>query len=112
IPPMAFRTTTRRAWLIRLGISDSELRGPLWHRATHGHYYFAPNDPQDPMRPIHDAISARPRDGVISGWAAAYLHGVRDLDGRRWSDGKRDPVLYVLPAHRQVRRKEFVTVRA
>jgi hypothetical protein len=94
---MAFRTTTRRSLLINLGISDSELRGPLWRRATHGHYYFALNDPEDPMRPIHDAIGFMPKDGAISGWAAAFLSGVRELDGRRWSDGRRDPVLLVLP---------------
>jgi hypothetical protein len=98
--------------LINLGISDSELRGPLWRRATHGHYYFALNDAEDPMRPIHDAIGFMPKDGAISGWAAAYLSGVRELDGRRWSDGRRDPVLLVLPKHRQIRRKEFASVRA
>ena len=112
IPRMAFRTTTRRSSLIKLGISDSELRGPLWRRATHGHYYFAPNDQDDPMRPIHDAIGFMPRDCAIFGWAAAYLNGARELDGRRWSDGGRDPVLVVLPKHRQIRRKEFATVRA
>jgi hypothetical protein len=112
IPRMAFRATTRRSRLIKLGISDNELRGPLWRRATHGHYYFALNDPDDPMRPIHDAIGFMPRDGAISGWAAAYLSGARELDGRRWRAGGRDPVLIVLPKHRQIRRKEFATVRA
>lgn len=112
IPRMAFRTTARRSSLIRLGISDSELRGPLWRRATHGHYYFSPNDPDNPMRPIHDAIGFMPRDCAISGWAAAYLQGVQELDGRRWSDGERDPLLLVLPKGRRVRRKEFATLRA
>ncbi|HEX5993586.1 MAG TPA: hypothetical protein VFY84_00450 [Jiangellales bacterium] len=112
IPRMAFRTTTRRSWLFRLGISDHELRGPLWRRATHGHYYFAPNNEDDPMRSIHNAIGFMPKDCAISGWAAAYLHGAQDLDGRRWSDGGRDPVLIVVPKHRQIRRKEFATVRA
>lgn len=35
------------------------------------------------MRPVHEAIGFMPEDCAISGWAAAYLHGARELDGRR-----------------------------
>lgn len=61
----------QRGGLIAAGVSDSELRGPLWQRSSYGHYAWA-------------AVA-------VTGWAAAWMHGARDLDGLE-PDGRPSPV--------------------
>lgn len=111
-PDFVFRATLRRSTLVnRFGITDHELRGPLWRSPLHGHYCFGFEEATDPTRRIRDAMAAMPPDGALSGWAAAYVLGVTDLDGRRWSGGL-EPVLIALPYHRRIRREGIDTVRA
>ena len=112
LPDFVFRATLRRSTLVnRFGITDHELRGPMWRRPLHGHYCFGFEDATDPTRRIRDAMAVMPPDGALSGWAAAYVLGVTDLDGRRWSGGL-EPVLIALPYHRRIRREGIDTVRA
>lgn len=107
-----FRATLSRSVLQhKYGITDHELRGPLWRRSMYGRYCFGVDDAKSPTRRIRDAISVLPTDGVIGGWAAAYLHGVTQLDGRSWA-GELEPVLIALPYHRRIRRAGIETVRA
>jgi len=111
IPDFVFRATLPRAALRKYGITDHELRGPLWHSPIYGRHCFALGETDDPTRRIRNAISVLPSDGAISGWAAAYLHGVTQLDGRAWS-GDLEPVLIALPYRRRIRRAGIETVRA
>jgi hypothetical protein len=112
LPDFVFRATLRRSVLrSKHGITDHELRGPLWRRTMRGHYCFEIGDADATTRRIRDAISVLPPDGAIGGWAAAYLHGVKDLDGRAWSGGL-EPVLLVLPYRSRIRRVGIATVRS
>lgn len=112
IPDVVFRATLPRSTLRNTyGITDHELRGPLWRSPPYGRHYFATNDANGPTRRILNAISVLPPDGVIGGWAAAHLHGVTELDGRSWS-GALEPVFIALPYHRRIRRNGIDTVRA
>lgn len=111
MPDAVFRATLRRAQLVRsFGITEHELRGPLWRNPMHGRYSFIGTDPEDPMQRIFDALSVMPDDGALTGWAAAYLAGVKDLDGRSWT-GELEPVTVAVPYQRRIRRDGIRTIR-
>lgn len=111
-PDAVFRGAHRRSKLVdRYGITDHELGGPLWRSPYHGTHTFFGTDPEDPMHRLREAVTVLPMDGALTGWAAAYLHGATDLDGRRWTGGLA-PVPFVLPYTRRVRRTGVQTIRA
>lgn len=110
LPDEIFTQVHQHADLLKYGISRDELSGPLWQRVHHGRYRFGITEPNDALRRIVDSVGMLPPGGVLGGWAAAFLHGVRDLDGRRWS-GQLEPVLFVLPYHRKVSRPGIATIR-
>lgn len=71
----------RRESLLQHGITDRELAGPLWRRTSRGNYAWSATDAEHVRQRIHVAAGRRRSLGVITGWAAAWLHGVHDLDG-------------------------------
>ena len=80
----------RRPVLLRdlraAGVSPAELRGPLWQLPSRGvRLWGGDSETTDPALRAHAVAAALPADAVLSGWAAAYLLGVTDLDGVAWT---------------------------
>jgi hypothetical protein len=71
----------RRRDLLAAGVTDAELRGPLWERSSYGRYAWAATDASHPRQRIHAAASRCGDGEAVAGWAAAWLHGARELDG-------------------------------
>ena len=56
------------------------VRGPRWRQSSRG--FFVPADAAaTPTQRILEAAPLIPSSGAITGWAAAYAHGVDALDG-------------------------------
>lgn len=70
----------------------AERRSPLWRRPHRGVLAWAGSDEDDPMQRIFAAAAALD-DVPVAGWAAAYLHGAKELDGEN-SKGDPLPVLF------------------
>jgi hypothetical protein len=111
IPDHLVHGAHRFAALRSAEVSRRELRGDLWRRPHHGRYAWAAVASMSPEQRIAEAASVLPAGGALAGWAAAFLHGATDLDGRRW-DGFLEPVLFALPYDRRVRREGIATIRA
>lgn len=79
------------------------LRGPHWARPSHGLIRPAGADLGQPLTRIHDAVALAGPDGVLGGWAGAYVHGVHALDGLDRL-GQERPVLVFTPTG-QLRRR-------
>ena len=76
-----------------------------WVSPHHGYHRRATL--RDPVRQrIVDAAAVLPPGGAIGGWAAAYLYGVSELDGRD------QPVMAIVPPHRVIERQGIRAVRA
>jgi hypothetical protein len=86
---------TRR--LLEFGVTEGELRGPRWRAPHHGVHSPGVRSPDDPLQRIYDAAELLPPGGAVAGWAAAYLLGATELDGRGRSGREREPVRLVLP---------------
>jgi hypothetical protein len=67
--------------LAAAGTTRDMTRGPRWRRTSRG--YFVPTEaaPTTTQR-ILDITPLLPTSGALAGWAAAYVHGVEQLDGR------------------------------
>lgn len=100
-----------RDHLARHGVSDHELRGPLWSRTCQGLWAWAPGgSPSDDARQrIARAAPLAGDRGAIGGWAAAFMHGFVELDGVTHGD-RRLPVPLCLPRGVQCRRRDDVQV--
>lgn len=97
-------TPRSRKDLLGTGVSRKQLAGELWVSPHHGvHRRTAVRD--QVRQRIVDAYSVAPAGAVVGGWASAYLHGARHLDGRG------EPVLLILPGGRQIRRSGIEVVR-
>ena len=83
LPDALIRGAHPRQHLLRQGITDGELRGPLWTRTAHGHYSWSATDASHVQHRIQTAASRLPPSGAVTGWAAAWLHGASRLDGLR-----------------------------
>lgn len=86
-PPPELTTRPRRSRDLRAGgITKAQVAGPRWTRIVRGvHGYRA--DPADPMTRILAVAELMPTGAAIGGWAALFLHRVRDLDGRTGPGG-------------------------
>jgi hypothetical protein len=87
-----------RPWTFRAKQGEEHLpgagerRGPLWRRPHYGVLAWIGSDEEDPRQRILAASAAV--DGLpLAGWAAAYLHGAKELDGEA-NDGTALPVLF------------------
>lgn len=69
------------AQLAQAGITRDQTRGKAWRRTTRG--WFVPADtPGTTTQRILEAVPLVPGGGALAGWAAAYVLGVDQLDGR------------------------------
>lgn len=85
LPDLAARPRRTRD-LIAAGITKDQVAGPRWTRIVRGvHGYGA--DPADPLTRILAVAEVIPKGAAIGGWAALFLHRVRDLDGRTGPGG-------------------------
>ncbi|MDX6253326.1 MAG: hypothetical protein QOF10_6686 [Kribbellaceae bacterium] len=104
----------RRRELVDSGVTRAQLESGEWTSPHFGYHRSA--QVNDPIRQrIVDAVAVGPDDGVVGGWAAAYLQGVAYLDGGWGHPGPGqtgEPVLVVVPPHRVVKRPGIVTLRA
>jgi hypothetical protein len=66
--------------LAALGVTRAMVRGPRWRQTSRGCYVPVDAAPT-PTQRILDAAPLIPNSGAITGWAAAYTHGVDALDG-------------------------------
>jgi hypothetical protein len=89
----------RTAQLLELGVSPGELRGPGWRTPFYGVHAPAGDSSECELQRILDAAELVPAGGAIGGWAAAWLLGARELDGRGRSGREREPVLILSPKH-------------
>lgn len=69
------------AELAALGVSRDVTRGPRWRRVCRGYYTPVVAEPPTPTQRILDIAPLIPFTGALTGWAAAYVHGVDQLDG-------------------------------
>ena len=66
--------------LLARGVGRSALRGRHWRTTSRG--FFVPSGvPVTPAQRILEAVPLVPASGALTGWAAAYVHGVDYLDG-------------------------------
>lgn len=70
------------------GVSSHELSGSLWTPMFRGVHSWFGVDPADPLTRILAVAELLPKEAVIGGWAALFLHGVTDLDGRTGPGGR------------------------
>jgi len=92
-PQLSLRTTD----LIALGVTPKELRGPRWRAPFRGVHSPAVPALSRPDQRILDAAVLVPPGGAIGGWAAGWLLGATELDGRGRSGHEREDILIVVP---------------
>lgn len=101
LPLELLRGAHRRAELLAAGVTEHELRGPLWVQVLPGRYAWAPTDREHARQRALVGASAAPDDGAAGGWAAAFLLGARQLDGSTFAPEIYEPVLVCMQRVRQ-----------
>jgi hypothetical protein len=91
-----------------LGISPDELRGPRWRAPFRGVHTPAVAEPTAPGQRIRDAAELVPPDGAMGGWAAAYLLGAVELDGRGRSGRECEDVTIYVPGSCHLSRRPAI----
>ena len=94
----------RRGVLLAGGVSVGELRSRMWTQVHPRRYAWAVTDAQHPRQRAMVAASVVPDDGALGGWAAAFLLGVRQLDGSTPDPDVFAPALLCMP---RVRRRPW-----
>lgn len=94
---------------LEAGLSRGELRSRRWQRPFHGVHVAQSLPDEDVELRIRAASRLLPPEGAVTGWAAAWWHGVTSLDGRD-RFGRPLPVPMVIPMHRQVTRRHGIVV--
>ncbi|HEY9350176.1 MAG TPA: DUF559 domain-containing protein [Acidothermales bacterium] len=98
------------------GISRAELRGPLWQLPARGvRLWGGESERIDPAVRTQAVAVALPSDAALTGWAAAYLLGVTDLDGVTWTrqgEVQLDVVVARTADRTRIRRPGVTTVRS
>lgn len=106
---MSLRTTD----LLALGVTPKELRGPRWRTPFRGVHTPAVASPTSPAQRVRDAAELVPAGGAIAGWAAGWLLGATDLDGRGRSGREvEDLVVFVPRGHHPTSRPGIRFVRS
>jgi hypothetical protein len=93
-PPQRSMRTGR---LLDLGVTRGELAGPRWRAPYRGIRTPQVSSPDEPLQRIYDAADLLPVGGAIGGWAAAYLLGAAEIDGRGRSGREREVIRLVIP---------------
>jgi hypothetical protein len=86
-----------------LGLTRGVLAGPLWRAPYRGVRVPSGVDPSDPAQRALEAASLLPDRAALGGWAAAYLLGASELDGRGASGRELEAVPIVVPPPAQMR---------
>jgi hypothetical protein len=94
----------------RRGIPRTTLIGPHFTRTAYGWYRRAGSPPSTAQR-ILDAAAGLPDGALIAGWAAAYVHGVDQLDGFDDHTFAPLPVPVLLPPGQRRRPTDGVSYR-
>ena len=92
-PQASLRTTD----LLALGVTPKELRGPRWRTPFRGVHTPAIANPSSPAQRVLDAAELVPAGGAIGGWAAGWLLGATDLDGRGRSGRETEDLVVLVP---------------
>jgi hypothetical protein len=108
LPDDLSRRPLRAAQAKALGITRSELEGPLWRRVYHGVHVWAALG-IEPYQRIVQAAELLPPGGAIGGWAACHLLGAEGLDGQSFTASDL-PVPLILPPQRTVRPRPGIAV--
>ena len=94
------------------GVTERELAGPLWRHVSRGVHLWAAGElpAAAPALTAYERIAwvreVLPPDAPLSGWAALYLRGVTDLDGRTGAGGRTEvPVLACVGTSGRIRRR-------
>ena len=87
------------------GLTRGELRSRRWRRLHRDVYVWAWLPEAHPSVRTQAASLLLPDGGVVGGWAAAWLHGAR------WLDGAGRPVPLVVPRPAQIRPRPGVVVQ-
>jgi hypothetical protein len=88
------------------GLTAHEMRTGSWTRPHHGVRAWAGLPAAHPYARAMAVAPLLPPGAALTGWAAAWLHGVRELDGHG------QPVHVALPEDRRVRRPGVATIRS
>ena len=99
------------AWeLLDIGVTPGELAGPGWSSPYRGvHRPADPTRVASPLQRIMDVAELLPVGAALGGWAAAYLLGATEMDGRGWSGQQVQPVPVVLPPPVLIRARTGLT---
>ena len=81
LPDRLVRSPLLRADAHAAGITDHELRGPMWAQPLRGVNRWAAGRADGPATRIAEVAAVLPAGAAISGWASLWQHGARDLDG-------------------------------
>lgn len=104
IPDWAVTRAHHLDTLRALGLTRRELDSPLWESPLWGVRRWGPAESDD-VRAVITAAAARLPDGcALGGWAAAYVHGIRCLDGNVGLPHER-PVPLIAPRGHQLRKR-------
>jgi hypothetical protein len=107
------RPALRRADAYGMGVTRGRLAGPGWVTPLRGVVRPAGDPVSTPLQRIWDVAELLPSGAALGGWAAAYLLGATDLDGRGPSGTESRPVPVVLPPPLLIRpRPELVRWRS
>lgn len=94
----------------RRGTPRTTLLGPRFARTAYGWYRRA-GSPSSTAQRILDAAAGLPDGALIAGWAAAYVHGVDQLDGFDDHTFAPQPVPVLLPPGQRRRPTDGVSYR-
>lgn len=83
--------TTRRA--AELGVSAAALSGPLWQPMWRGVHLWHTADPTRPLLRAQSVAALLPDGAALGGWAALYLRGCREIDGRVGRSARLRPIV-------------------
>ena len=103
LPARLLTRPTRTRDLRAAGVRRRELAGPAWTRQLHGVHRLSTGGTTVGQR-IAAVATVPPPAGALSGWAAAWLAGVAELDGEdRHGTPLRVPV--TIPPHATLRHR-------
>lgn len=95
---------------LQAGATRGELAGRGWEAPFRGAQRPSTPDGLHPAQRIYDAAAVLPEGAALGGWAAGYLLGAHDLDGRGGESGPCHPVPIVLPPPLSIRPRPGISL--